>query len=199
MFAQKQLLKCSTTHDDCHKSLKFLFPGQNTNTRCDSNAVSPEEAIQAALSGWWDENSRITSINANNDYQSIQNNGQDADHFTQMAHDTAFKIGCAVIKTDGGCYWVTCNYAITNWIFDPVYAVGDTRSGCQTQSATYPGLCGPDEDYYGYQSGGVPLFNNDQTVPAAVSTFNNNGRILFGSAVASTSAATTGGSDTTSG
>ena len=191
MFSQRNLLQCDIEHDNCHNSLKYLFAGQNLATSCSSSPVSPEEALQTALSGWWNENTRITAINANNVYNSIQANG-DFGHYAQMAHGNSFKVGCAAITTqNGNCYFIACDYAMGNFETDPIYAVGATRSGCQTQSATYPGLCGTDNNYYGDQSDGVALFNNDQTVPNAVTVFINNGRVLFGSAATTTSAATT--------
>ena len=184
MFAQKDLIQCK---HQCHKSLKFLFPDQNSATQCGSDPVSPEEVIDTAELEWWGEIKRITSINANNDFNSIQATG-DIGHFAQMARDTTSKIGCAMMTTnDGGgtiCNFITCYYALGNLFSDPVYAVGAPSSGCQTQSAMYPGLCGPDEDYYGYQSSNVPLFNNDQTVTDDLRTFLSNKRSLLGSAAA---------------
>ncbi|XP_055307663.1 uncharacterized transmembrane protein DDB_G0289901-like, partial [Sitodiplosis mosellana] len=57
------------------------------------------------------------------------------------------------------------------------------------------------EDYYGYtSSSGVSFFNNDNTVTDAVSTFLNNGRVLFGTAGGSSGAtATTSSTSNTAG
>lgn len=191
MFAHKLLLNCSITHDECHKSLKFNYPGQNTGFICRTPIISPVEAIQTVIMQWWDEHSSITSIDDNNVFSSIQANDI-YDHFTQMARDNAYKLGCATVSTDGGnCYYIACNYAITNWDSDPVYAVGTAQSSCQTQSTTYDGLCGPNEDYTGYTTnGGITFFTSDQTVPNDVTIFINNGRVLFGASDSSTVAST---------
>lgn len=178
MLAQKNLLKCKMENDQCHRTKKFLYAGQNLAILCKREIRTPEEAIRLAIQGWWDEYKNITSIDAKNNYQSIRSSAQFG-KFTQMARDKAFAMGCAIISIHYfQCYLIVCNYAITNLGDASVYNVGPIRSKCKTQSEKYPGLCGGNENYTNHTIQGIRFFNNEKTEVIPVKQWIANGRLL---------------------
>lgn len=67
------------------------------------------------------------------------------------------------------------------------YTDSNTRRSYTIGHFDHLGLCGQSENYTAYTSNGISFFNNDNTVPADVQTFINNGRVLFGSSGVSSS------------
>lgn len=78
-------------------------------------------------------------------------------HFTQIARDQSYKVGCSIsqyVEQRGGTTWYTvyyvCNYAVTNISNYPIYEKGAPASKCKTgPNAKYPGLCSVNEKYEG--------------------------------------------------
>lgn len=178
MISQKNLIICQIEHDKCRQTKRYLWPGQNLAMFCRMPIRTVDEAIQLSNDAWWDEYKNITYIDRENNYKSIKANDQYG-HFTQMARDKAYAMGCAAISNKNGyCFFIACNYAITNWGYDPVYAFGPVRSKCKTKSRKYPGLCGDKEDYTNYTKLGVKFFTKDNSVVPPLRQWYANGRIL---------------------
>lgn len=167
MMAQKNLLLCMMDHDKCRQTFRYRHAGQNLAMVCQRPLITPEAAIEKSMNGWWMEYKAITHINHDLKYNSIRANDQYG-HFTQMIQANAFAVGCAIISTQlGYCYYVACNYAVTNIVDRPIYTVGRVRSKCRTNSTRYRGLCGGNEDYYDHQRHGTRgLFvRNNSNIP----------------------------------
>ena len=145
-------------------------------------ASSTEEAIKTVIANWWNQYQNIVSIDSQTTYNTIIANGP-YDAFAQMALLTGFRIGCATVATQcKTCYYVSCNYAARVFDSNPIIFVGPHRFLCTRQStSTYAGLCSIDDVVRGRADDGNPLFTNDNTVPATVQTFIDNGRVLFAS------------------
>lgn len=66
-----------------------------------------------------------------------------------MVTDRTHKIGCGMsyqLKLKWHVFLVTCNYASTNLIDEPVYKVGATGAGCKTGvNPKYTALCSKNE------------------------------------------------------
>lgn len=66
--------------------------------------------------------------------------------------EKAYAIGCAIVKqtkADSNTQLMACNYAITNFLYQPVYTIA-TEAGakCETgKHKKYPNLCSAKEKY----------------------------------------------------
>ncbi|XP_031637955.1 uncharacterized protein LOC116350332 [Contarinia nasturtii] len=179
MIAQKNLITCEFEHDQCRRTKKYIWAGQNLAQRCKQPFLTPEEAMEWANEAWWNEYKDVTFIDKSNNYSSISASNQYG-HFTQMARDKAYAMGCAVTSTeDEYCHTIACNYAVTNWGLDPVYATGPVRSKCKTFSKKYPGLCSDREDYTNYVRFGVSFFTKDSSPVPPLQQWIANGRVLI--------------------
>lgn len=77
---------------------------------------------------------------------------QENGHFTQVARDVSFKVGCSISQyiKEGGWYttYYVCNYAVTNIVGGQIYEEGPMASKCKTgTNPKYPALCSESEDY----------------------------------------------------
>lgn len=178
MIAQRNLLSCKMQHDACRSTKRHKYAGQNLAMGCGWSSV--QQAIDQSLKMWWNEHKSITQINNKNMYTSIRSRGKYGHgHFTQMARDKAFAIGCAVISTSNDhCWYVACNYAVTNWLGSPVYVRGKVRNRCKTKSSKYPGLCGAKEDYSGYKVKGISFFSRRKIDSPILQQWQQNGKRL---------------------
>lgn len=73
-------------------------------------------------------------------------------HFTQIARDVSFKVGCSISQYLKPGDWYTtyyvCDYAVTNVVGGQIYEEGPTASKCKTgTNPKYPGLCSENEKY----------------------------------------------------
>lgn len=184
MIAQKNLIPCSMSHDKSRCTSRHRFAGQNLAMACeqksDGSFMTPEEAINKAQTGWWDENKDINFVDTRTTYSSIKSNRQYG-HFTQMAQARAYAMGCATISTKGGfCYFTACNYAVTNMISDPIYSVGKLRSKCAKNSTTYDGLCASNEDYFDFEQHDTgTVFAKDTSEIPTLKQWLDNGHTLI--------------------
>uniref|UniRef100_A0A2M4CLM8 Venom allergen-1 n=1 Tax=Anopheles darlingi TaxID=43151 RepID=A0A2M4CLM8_ANODA len=140
---------CTFAHDRCRNTVDFRWAGQNLALMQYSGpARTVESIIDGFIASWWNEY-RDTSTAHIDSYPS-NHQGPAIGHFTQMASDRAWKIGCAMQNwfQDGfwNTYYLVCNYSFTNIINQPVYARGTTGSGCTTgRNPLYSGLCSVNE------------------------------------------------------
>lgn len=172
-------------HDKCRRTKKYIYAGQNLAMSWCTPHISPDEAIKRANENWWKEYKNITFINEGNLYNSIKANDKHG-HFTQMARDKAFAIGCAMISTRNGYeHYIACNYALANIINQPVYERGPVASGCKTKNKKYPGLCGKYEDYRSYKKNRTKYFTKDNTTVPPLKQWIANGKMLIGKKKAS--------------
>lgn len=184
MIAQKNLVPCSMGHDQSRCTSRHRFAGQNLAMACeqkpDGSFMTPEDAINKAQTGWWDEYKKINYVDARTTYSSIKSNFQYG-HFTQMAQARAYAMGCATISTQGGfCYFTACNYAVTNMRTDPIYSVGSLRSKCVKNSTTYEGLCASNEDYFDFEQHDTgTVFVKDTSEVPTLKQWIDNGHTLI--------------------
>uniref|UniRef100_A0A182WC67 SCP domain-containing protein n=1 Tax=Anopheles minimus TaxID=112268 RepID=A0A182WC67_9DIPT len=110
--------------------------------------LTVESLIDDFVRMWWDEHFD-TSLAHIDSYPS-NHVGPAIGHFTQMASDRTWGVGCAIQNwlEDGIwiTYYIVCNYSFTNIVNQPVYVRGTTASGCTTgRDPRYPGLCSVNE------------------------------------------------------
>uniref|UniRef100_A0A182FEZ1 Venom allergen-1 n=1 Tax=Anopheles albimanus TaxID=7167 RepID=A0A182FEZ1_ANOAL len=140
---------CTLAHDRCRNTQIFRWAGQNLALMQYSGpARTVESIIDGFVASWWNEY-RDTSTAHIDSYPS-NHQGPAIGHFTQMASDRAWKIGCAMQYwfQDGfwNTYYLVCNYSFTNIVSQPVYVRGTTGSGCTTgMNPFYSGLCSINE------------------------------------------------------
>ncbi|XP_052862399.1 antigen 5 like allergen Cul n 1-like [Anopheles cruzii] len=140
---------CVFAHDHCRNTDAFRWAGQNLAImQFYGQTITVESIIDSLVSGWWNEY-RDTSTSHIDSYPS-NHQGPAIGHFTQMASDRAWKMGCAIQNWVEGGLWITyylvCNYSFTNIVGQPVYVRGTTVSGCTTgYNPLYPGLCSVEE------------------------------------------------------
>ncbi|KFB42353.1 AGAP006417-PA-like protein [Anopheles sinensis] len=140
---------CTFAHDRCRNTEAFRWAGQNLAIKqFYGQTFTIEALIDEFVTMWWDEYQYTTT--ANIDSYPSNHVGPAIGHFTQMASDRTWKVGCAMQNWVEGGMWITyyfvCNYSFTNIINQPVYVRGTTASGCTTgQNPQYPGLCSLNE------------------------------------------------------
>uniref|UniRef100_A0A182JKC2 Venom allergen-1 n=1 Tax=Anopheles atroparvus TaxID=41427 RepID=A0A182JKC2_ANOAO len=140
---------CQFAHDQCRNTQEFRWSGQNLAMKqFYGQTLSVESLIDDFATMWWDEY-KVTSTAYIDRYPSNYV-GPAIGHFTQMASDRTWKVGCAMQNWIQDGLWITyyfvCNYSFTNIIAQPVYVRGTTASGCTTgQNPSYPGLCSVNE------------------------------------------------------
>ena len=182
MLAQKSLLSCESKGNQCRRTKRHKFVGQNVEFVRKQPKMQPGDAMNAAMELWWNENKNITFIQEDNNYSSIRAKSRSAEfrRFAQMGRDKAYAIGCAVIETRKGFY-ITCNYAVENMDNHAVYTRGDLRSKCKINSIKYEGLCSVDENYLNFEQHDTrAYFKIGSETALPVKQWKANGRSLFG-------------------
>uniref|UniRef100_A0A182NJ69 Venom allergen-1 n=1 Tax=Anopheles dirus TaxID=7168 RepID=A0A182NJ69_9DIPT len=140
---------CVFQHDRCRNTVDFRWAGQNLAIKqFYGQTFTVESLIDEFARMWWDEHYDTTTWHI--DSYPSNHVGPAIGHFTQMASDRTWAIGCAMQNWLQDGIWITyyfvCNYSFTNIINQPVYVRGTTASGCTTgQSPHYPGLCSVNE------------------------------------------------------
>ncbi|XP_063697473.1 antigen 5 like allergen Cul n 1-like [Culicoides brevitarsis] len=139
-IASKNAMNCDFAHDKCRNTRRFKQAGQNLAY---ASGNLPENAndyvfIEDAIKGWWDEHKdcdqRIT------DQYPQRMSGRMILHFTAMAHEHNYKVGCAASHYQGNTRYLVCNYATVTITGKPVYKRG--RRNCKYgYSQRYPNLC----------------------------------------------------------
>lgn len=182
MSAQMLAATCHFGHSKCDANTQLKMPGQNVAIQWSSGIITPEDAIKDAVADWWDEQDKIKAIDDDMNYSSIETetlfNDDDLvyGHFTVMAANRGNRIGCALVSFKEGymnTFLTICNYGVTNLIGEPVFIVGKLRSGCNTNSTDYEGLCGPNEDYSRYR-----FFTEHKGLIEPVEQWKKNGHML---------------------
>lgn len=146
-------ITCEFGHDSCRNTKTFPRSGQNiaansvqgTNVDFDK----PSDIITTQTQSWFDEYTIADMSNIKSFHGSPAG---DIGHFTQLVHDKADRVGCALSQyiKPGGWYttYYVCNYAETNVIGAEIYEDGPTASACKTgTNPNYPGLCSENEKY----------------------------------------------------
>lgn len=143
-------------HDQCRRTQHYVYAGQNLAMSCSSpNYQNVENVIDTAIKNWFDEYKNLPPQWINAYGKGAQPRGQ-VGHFTQVARDKAFTVGCSIVKSissmsgrDWNCYYIACNYATTNMVGLPVYETGPMGRKCKTgMNHNYAGLCSERESYY---------------------------------------------------
>ncbi|KAH8418943.1 hypothetical protein KR222_007740 [Zaprionus bogoriensis] len=151
-LAELNVLQCTMKHDACHNTLKFKQSGQNLaliSYTGDNDRYTNLELIVDAISGWWSEK-QYANMAVINSYPSSWT-GPEIGHFTEMAQQANYAVGCGVAKyvvNSTNNFLLACNYATTNIVGKPVYVRGSTAAGCTTgTNVNYDGLCKVAEVY----------------------------------------------------
>uniref|UniRef100_A0AAG5D928 Venom allergen-1 n=1 Tax=Anopheles atroparvus TaxID=41427 RepID=A0AAG5D928_ANOAO len=138
---------CIFEHDRCRDTEAFRWAGQNLAITRYFGQVTVESLIDRFIASWWNEHQQTSP----DDIESYPSRSSAViGHFTQMASDRTWKVGCAMQNwIEGGLwntYYFACDYSFTNLIDEPVYVGGRTASGCTTgENTVYPGLCSTNE------------------------------------------------------
>ncbi|XP_063697471.1 antigen 5 like allergen Cul n 1-like [Culicoides brevitarsis] len=149
-IAAKNAMTCNYKHDACRNTDKYPRAGQNLARKWMSGySTDDKEFVEESIDLWWNEyNDTDQDV-----IDSFRDTGAKIGHFTVMAHEGAYKIGCAISqypesRVISGKYWdgvtryLVCNYAMTNIINKPIYKKGSPRSACKAgKSIRYSNLC----------------------------------------------------------
>ena len=104
----------------------------------------PNTMIVNSINGWFNQNQFAAQSDINS-FSRVSNGQNPICHFTVMASERNTQVGCALSNyVSAGRNWslLTCNYATTNVLNQPVYRTGATGSGCTLgRDPTYTGLC----------------------------------------------------------
>lgn len=154
-MALQNVFQCEMQHDHCRKTRHYPYAGQNLAMRCRSPTYEPvDTAVEKSMKAWFDEYTILPQQYLYAYGRGPQPRGM-VGHFTQMARDKAFAMGCAIVKSVSArmrgmsCYFIACNYATTNMNGSPVYEVGRMGSKCRSgMNRNYPGLCSERENYF---------------------------------------------------
>ncbi|XP_031634413.1 allergen Tab y 5.0101-like [Contarinia nasturtii] len=94
-FAEYNVRQCVFGHDECRNTEKFLHAGQNLGQMQNNQLfIAPENIIKLLSEGWFSEKAHANmSI-----IQQYLRTNKKIGHFTQMARDQAYAIGCAMTK-----------------------------------------------------------------------------------------------------
>ncbi|CAJ0592112.1 unnamed protein product [Cylicocyclus nassatus] len=100
------------------------------------------KAATQASQYWWDELEEYGIGPSNNLTLAIWNRPNDVGHYTQMAWDTSYRLGCAVTSCSGFTY-VVCQYGPGgNYFNNLIYTIGNPCTGCGSYTcSTTEGLC----------------------------------------------------------
>uniref|UniRef100_A0A1Y9H2P4 Venom allergen-1 n=1 Tax=Anopheles dirus TaxID=7168 RepID=A0A1Y9H2P4_9DIPT len=141
---------CVNGHDECRNTQKFRFVGQNIALERHSRHSNDSfgELMRLEINSWWREYNATTQ--AQLDRYPEDEPEPPIGHFTQMASDRTWKIGCSAQhwheENELTVFYFVCNYSFTNMIGQPVYVKGTPAARCITgQDGEYPGLCSKKE------------------------------------------------------
>lgn len=152
-------------HDECHYTEECPYSGQNIAGMGRSGSYEhPFEVVPKMIWKWYIEHEYVPNDSYIKKLTKIQFEVEidkkiqikDTGHFTQLIHQEAYSVGCALVKTkmiQSGTtffyYYFVCNYAVTNMIDYPVCTFGGkAASGCDSgPNKKYPNLCSEDESY----------------------------------------------------
>ncbi|XP_052897638.1 antigen 5 like allergen Cul n 1-like [Anopheles moucheti] len=140
---------CVFQHDQCRNTEDFAWAGQNLAIKqFYGQTLTVESLIEDSVRMWWEEH--FDTSTAHIDSYPSNHVGPAIGHFTQMASDRTWAVGCAMQNWLEDGIWITyyfvCNYSFTNIVNQPVYVTGATASGCTTGvNSHYSGLCSENE------------------------------------------------------
>uniref|UniRef100_A0A1S4GS49 Venom allergen-1 n=1 Tax=Anopheles gambiae TaxID=7165 RepID=A0A1S4GS49_ANOGA len=140
---------CVFQHDRCRNTVDFRWAGQNLAIKqFFGQTITVETLINDFVRMWWDEHFDTTTGHI--DSYPSNHVGPAIGHFTQIASDRTWAVGCAMQNWLQDGMWITyyfvCNYSFTNIVNQPVYLRGTTAEGCTTgQDSRYQGLCSVNE------------------------------------------------------
>lgn len=149
ILADIHVRHCNMKHDGCRATNEFPKAGQNLGYTCSTKKNRPIKfCVDRIIEGWRNESS-LTDISIISSYTRTE---KQIGHYTVCIKDNNYACGCAVaryIKITKGeeydCVMMTCNYAKTNIIGEPVYTAGSPGSDCEyigrEISETYENLC----------------------------------------------------------
>lgn len=140
---------CNMQHDGCRATDKYPNAGQNLGSTCSTKKNrSIKFCVDRIIEGWRNE-LYLADVSIISNYTRTDNQ---IGHYTICIKDTNYACGCSVARyiqlrngEEYDCVMMTCNYATTNIIGEPVYTVGPTGSDCDSigkrMSETYVNLC----------------------------------------------------------
>ncbi|CAJ0591358.1 unnamed protein product [Cylicocyclus nassatus] len=138
--AIKQANKCVFAHSEDSER-----PGLGENLFASSDpALAKVTAATQAAQSWWEE-LKLNGVGPSNNLTDAlwDRPNKQIGHYTQMAWDTSYRLGCAVVNCPSFTYAV-CQYGPSgNIINSLVYTIGNPCTGCPTTSTctTTEGLC----------------------------------------------------------
>lgn len=129
---------------------KFLYAGQNIGQISSKlKHLDPKLAIEKIIEGWFNEHNDADMSYC--EHFRHHPDGRKIGHFTQLARDEAFVMGCAMCQFERDFKFTTifaCDYSLSNIDDYPIYAVSEIAgSGCKKRNKIYPGLCHVSEIY----------------------------------------------------
>ncbi|CAO1329590.1 unnamed protein product [Diamesa serratosioi] len=131
---------------DCHNSPEFTYAGQTKFMHESTVNASAHFVMESAINSWYNNYLNTTALDIS---KFLSSRSSLIGTFTAMVTDRTNKIGCGMsyqLKSRWHVFLVTCNYASTNLIEDPVYKNGTTAAGCTTGvNPSYPALCSKNE------------------------------------------------------
>lgn len=148
-LAEIHVRHCNMKHDKCRSTEKFPGAGQNLGYTCSSRKNrSIKFCVNRIIESWRNE-SNLTDSSIISSYVRTK---KKIGHYTICIKDTNRAVGCSVARyiqiIDGDeydCVMMTCNYAVTNIVNEPIYTTGPSGSDCysigKNISETYENLC----------------------------------------------------------
>lgn len=135
---------CKFEHDKCRNTKEYTNSGQNIACVSQSGDYKDDDAAVDQMVKLWVDEAPACSMGIVRNFQML--GGPQIGHFTQLAHGSCNKVGCAGVKFRKECgdysTMLMCNYAETNMLGQ----WGETASACQAgRSTRWTGLCCPDE------------------------------------------------------
>ncbi|XP_030572170.1 dihydrolipoyllysine-residue succinyltransferase component of 2-oxoglutarate dehydrogenase complex, mitochondrial-like [Drosophila novamexicana] len=146
---------CQSLKDKCRSTERFAYAGQNNAIFSYSGAESEytdAEIIKEQIENWFAERSNASPEILGSFPEELPNKG--VAKFTIAVAEKNTHVGCAAVRFSRDYYnhfVLTCNFATTNVIGQPVYTPGErATSGCKNRYGAafdYPNLCYAKEIY----------------------------------------------------
>lgn len=172
MIAAQNVAQCKIEHDDCRRTKRHVYAGQNLAQLCSYPTLVPvKDAVKRSMQDWFEEHRYFTSVEWINSYPEM---GPKAaiGHFTQMIQDKAYAMGCSIVR-NLNCYYIACNYAAGNIVKHLVYETGPVGKKCKKGiNSKYPGLCKENEDFTDEKQ----LFTKDKSEVPLLTKWKKNGK-----------------------
>ncbi|XP_055913155.1 antigen 5 like allergen Cul n 1-like [Eupeodes corollae] len=150
-LAGLQAMGCEMEHDECHATKTYKLSGQNLGQSWYMGEPKPTiaDTFTDLIKSWHSEH-EFANMDIIRNYPSNWDEPDDIGHFTVLVNDFNTKVGCgSVWMIDEDKYdsvLLTCNYAVTNLVNNPVYEEGPPASGCKTgKHPDYKNLCSSKE------------------------------------------------------